>query len=107
MLKKQTLLARQTTSPYLSDSGCQRHRRFSCESTEQLVHFSMATGSCYCLSCQPILETEMRDGDERERGEREGERVGDERDGDERDGDERERERGVGEMGEKGERWDI
>ena len=77
MLKKQTLLARQTTSPYLSDSGCQRHRWFSCESTEQLVHFSMVTGSCYCLSCQPILEREMR-----------------------------ERERGVGEMGEKGERWD-
>ena len=72
MLKKQTLLARQTTSPYLSDSGCQRHRWFSCESTEQLVHFSMVTGSCYCLSCQPILEREMRErggGDERERGE--------------------------------------
>ena len=75
MLKKQTLLARQTTSPYLSDCGCQRHRWFSCESTEQLVHFSMATGSCYCLSCQPILETEMREIE-------------------------------VGEMGEKGERWD-
>ena len=36
-------------------------RWFSCESTEQLVHFSMVTGSCYCLSCQPILEMEMRE----------------------------------------------
>ena len=43
-----------------------------CESTEQLVHFSMVTGSCYCLSCQLILEREMRErggGDGRERGE--------------------------------------
>ena len=123
------MLILHSTTPYLSDSGCHRQRwllmsgcfiwvwltdfrfshvwfwltdfRFShvwfcgaqwlllwssscfsdimtqirCESTEQLVHFFMVTGSCYCLSCQPILETEMR-------------------------------ERGVGEMGEKGERWD-